>query len=342
MDNSGNNNQTRFLIAAILSMVILFGWSYFFAPPKPAGDANANVAANTNTAQTQTPQPAPTVAPQAPSETLATTPDTTPNRTITVKSSLYEVKLDSKGAVATSWILFKNKSPKGDFPVFADGSNSSEEKPLQLISDEALKRTPREIPFRLSTGDAILDATINDRNYLISAPEEAINLADGEEKSVEFTLTDATGLEVKKTFLFRADRYVSDLAISVKRAGVTVPNTKLLIGASIGDHAINHHNFYHIESEAVAGIDGDIKRHQGNYAFTYDANNQSTLVDNGNVDWAGGGAAYFAMASIVHRSMTCKPNPILTASFNGSSVMRKRAKRGILLRFICRSWLTVQ
>ena len=48
MENSGNNqNQSRFLIAAVLSMVVLFGWSYFFAPKKPAVTENANVAANT-------------------------------------------------------------------------------------------------------------------------------------------------------------------------------------------------------------------------------------------------------------------------------------------------------
>ena len=35
-------------------------------------------------------------------------------------------------------------------------------------------------------------------------------------------------------------------------------NAMHTIGASIGDHAINHHTFYHIESESVARINGDI------------------------------------------------------------------------------------
>src|SRR5437868_15501790 len=116
MEESGN--QSRFLIAAVLSMAVLFGWSYFYAPKKPADDAN--VTANTNTAQSRTPQtavPQPQSTPQAvtPETLAATTPDTTPNRTITIKSPLFEVKLDSKGAVATSWVIVKNKSPKGDF-----------------------------------------------------------------------------------------------------------------------------------------------------------------------------------------------------------------------------------
>ena len=50
-----------------------------------------------------------------------------------------------------------------------------------------------------------------------------------------------------------------------------------MIGASIGDHAINNHNFYQIESEAVASVNGGIERHQGYYSFEYDANNAECL-----------------------------------------------------------------
>ena len=76
MENSGNQSQSRFLIAAVLSMVVLFGWSYFFAPKPPAGDANtnANVASNANIAAA-TPTPAPVA--QTPAVTpAATTLDT--------------------------------------------------------------------------------------------------------------------------------------------------------------------------------------------------------------------------------------------------------------------------
>ena len=297
-DSNSQNNQTRFLLAAVLSIAILFGWSYFFAPQKPVD--NANVASNSNTAQSATPQTQQAVATQTaqPETAVSTDPDTTPNRTITIKSPLYEVKLDAKGGVATSWIIYKNKSPKGEFAVFADGSNAADEKPLQLISDEALKRSPREIPFRLATDDQNLNGVVNERNYQISVPEESVTLAAGQEKQIEFTMADASGVEVKKVFTFRAESYIADLAVSLKKGGQAVPNTKLLIGASIGDHAINHHNFYHIESEAIAAVNGDIYRHQGNYAFTYDAGGKATLTDNGTIDWAGVGDAYFAMAAV--------------------------------------------
>ena len=285
------------MIAAVLSMAVLFGWSYFFAPPKKEADnANsaqiANTAANAQTPEVQATQPVQT-------QTVESAPDSIPNKEITIKTPLYEATLDSKGALATSWILLKNKSPENEKPLFADGSTANNQKPLQLISPEALNRDPRELPFRLSTGDQNLDKFLNQRNYQISVNEETVELSSGQEQRIDFVLNDeANAVEITKSFTFRADSYISDLQIKLTKNGQTVPNTKLLIGASIGDHGINHHNFYQIESEGVAAIDGDIKRKQGYYSFEFDANNQASLAQNGNIDWAGVGDSYFAMTAI--------------------------------------------
>lgn len=276
-------------------MAVLFTWQMFFAPKPVPADPNTNTNANVAAAAPTTAAPAQPAAPAA--QPVVTNPDTTPARTITIKSPLYEVKLDSKGALASSWIINKNQSSKAEFPVYADGSTESEKKPLQLISQEALNRTPRELPFRIATDDAALNTSINERNYQIAGTEDTITLAAGEQRTIEMTLTDG-GVSVKKTFVFRGDSYVSDLAVIMTNNGQPVPNTRLLIGPSIGDHAINNHTFYHPEAEAVAGISGDIYRHQGNYSFTYDASNNSTLTDKGNVDWAAVGDSYFAMVAV--------------------------------------------
>lgn len=286
------------MIAAILSMAVLFGWQYFFAP-KPAVNTDANTASQANTSvNTNTASSAPTPAPQVQPEAPIVTPDTTPARSIRIKSALYEVTLDSKGALPTSWIILKNRSPKSEYPIYADGSNGENKKPLQLISQKALEQSPRELPFRLITPDQNLTNSLNERNYQISAPEESIDLAAGEEKQIEFSLATDNGVEVKKTFVFRADSYVADLAVTAKQNGQPIANTSLAIGASIGDHAINYHNLYHTESEAVAAVNGDIKRHWGNYSFEYDASGQAKLSDSGNIDWVAMSDAYFAMAAI--------------------------------------------
>jgi YidC/Oxa1 family membrane protein insertase len=300
MENSNNNNQFRFITAAVLSMLVLLGWTYFFSPKPPATNSNtAEVASDQQPAATpppvaqQTPAPAP-----APTGQVVAQPDSIPNRTVTIKSPLYEVTLDSKGAVATSWLLLRNRSPKGEYPVYADGSTAANEKPLQLISQKALEQNPPEVPFRLIAGDANLTNLANSRNYQISTPDASIQLADGQEQKIEFVLAGENGVQIKKTFVFRGDSYVADLAVDLRQNGQPVPDVKLALGASIGDQAINYHNLYHTESEAVVSLDGDIKRHQGGYSFTFDASGQSSLVDNGTVDWVAMSDAYFAMAAV--------------------------------------------
>lgn len=298
MDNSNQQNQLRFFLAAALSMMVLFGWSYFFSPPPPTNNANTAQVANTETAA-PAPQP---LQPQNQTAAPILPEDTAPGREITIKSPLYEVKFDTKGALATSWILLKNISPQGERPLYADGTTAENKIPLQLISQQALNSVPREIPFRISTGDPNLDASLNQRNYQVSAAEEIIELGAGQERQIDFVLRDeASGIEAVKSFIFRADSYIADLGVKITRGGQVVPNTKLLIGASIGDHAINYHTFYHIESEAVAAVNGDIERYQGYYSFEYQGDNPASIAVNGNVDWAGVADAYFAMAAIPDR-----------------------------------------
>ncbi|MGI8468755.1 MAG: hypothetical protein ACR2N3_09900, partial [Pyrinomonadaceae bacterium] len=53
MSDNKQSTQLRFMLAAVLSLLVLFGWGYLFPPKKPAND-------NTNTAQlAATPTPAP-------------------------------------------------------------------------------------------------------------------------------------------------------------------------------------------------------------------------------------------------------------------------------------------
>ena len=295
MSDNTQSTQSRFLLAAVLSMAVLFGWTYFF-PAKKTDQTNTNTAQTVaNTAVTSNPETQPT---QPVQQTVASTPDNIPNKEVTIKTPLYQVKLDSKGALATSWILLKNSSPKGEKNLYADGSNNNEQKPLELISQKALEQTPRQIPFRLATGDQNADILLNERNYQVSVNEEIVELGAGQTKQIDYVLKDETsGLEVTKSFIFNADSYVSELQVKVTRNGQSVPNTKLLIGASPGDQGIKHHNYYHIEPEAVAFVNGGTERHNAASMIPSDKESGELAVK-GDVDWAGVGDAYFAMAAI--------------------------------------------
>ncbi len=295
MDNSKQQNQSRFLIAAVLSMAVLFGWQFFFAPkPPPTDNANTAQVANTATNTAPTPQ-LQAVAPQPQTEAATIAPDDTPNRQITVKSPLYQVKLDSKGALATSWILVKNaRSKRQDVPLWADGSTDQNKIPLEVI----LQDNPnREYPFRLVTGDPNLDALLNNRNYQVSAESE-VNIEGNSTKQIDFTLKSGD-VEVTKSFIFHADSYLTDLQIKATRGGQPIANAKLLIGTAIGDQNIKHHNYYLVEPEAVGYVDNYTKR-EAAYEIFQDSKdpNIGVMPMPGAVDWAGIGDTYFAMAAI--------------------------------------------
>lgn len=290
MNDNKQSSQSRFLLAAVLSMVVLLGWGYFFAP-KPTNNANANVNANiANTAANQataTTQATPTP------QTVATTPDNTPNKVVSIKSPLYQVKLDSKGALATSWILVKNVSSWGEKQLWADGSTKDNKIPLELIPQDNPKR---EFPFRIATGDPTLDSLLNDRNYTVSGEGE-ITLNGSESKQIDFTLKEGD-VEITKSFIFRADSSLTDLQIKATRGGNPIPNTKLLIGMAIGDQGIQVHNYYHVEPEAVSFANGYVDRHQANYLFKDVKDTEGKISVNGDIDWAGVGDTYFGMAAI--------------------------------------------
>lgn len=303
MSDNKQQVQQRFFIAMILSMAVLLIWSYFFAPkPDQNANLNANVNANSSansTTTTQTPEQSvnsPTPTP------LVSTPDTTPNKVLTIKTPLYQVKLDSKGAVATSWVLLKNVSSKGERILFADGATKESSKPLELIPAKALTENPRQVPFLLTTEDANLNSVVNERNYQVSVSEEIIELNSSDSKQIDFVLKEGE-VEITKSFKFYGDSYLNDLSIKATRNGQTIPNTKLAIGASIGDQGIKHHSYYHIEAEAVAFSGNEIHRYVPASIFDKKEDKARQVV-NGEVDWAGVGDTYFGMAAVLPQKLS--------------------------------------
>src|SRR5688500_17743060 len=162
-------DQKRLLLAFVLSAVILFGWSYLF-PPTATDPQNANTSQPSSNAPAT---PAPTSAPaQLSQNTLQTppinpaSPDTTPQRILKVSTPLYEIQLDSLGAVAKSWVIKRNKEKNGEGkPLRSGASTKDNPQPLELISQEGLNRGLA--PLKILTGRPDLDAAIAARNYAV-------------------------------------------------------------------------------------------------------------------------------------------------------------------------------
>lgn len=289
--------QRRLLLALILSSAILFLWTYFYPAPKPKNQQQ-------EAAATPSPAAAPTAS-QAPASTASNPPPGTaitqaPQRTITVKTDLYEVKFDTRGAEPISWIIKKNRYSNAE--IFSVAGKKSDRKPLELISPEGLNRQPRQVPFQLQTGDAALDGVLAASTYRVEGADTSngdveLNLGFGEKKQLTFVLDDASGLQVRKTIAFDAEKYETDLSLLVKRGDAVVPQVKVTIGPSIGDQGVSHHTFYSVAPEAVSYVGDKLQRHTA-ASINGSSSSPDRLVLNGAVDWAGVADTYFAMVAI--------------------------------------------
>jgi YidC/Oxa1 family membrane protein insertase len=293
--------QKRLLLAVVLSSAILFIWSYLYPvkPPQnnqpvPAASPTASASSSATNNSAQSTQSA------GSTQTPAVTQNTAPQRIITIKTPLYEAKFDTRGAEPISWIIRRNKNSGAD--IFSVAGKKSDRIPLELISPEGLKRQPRQVPLQIQTGDSALDGTLASATYRIegldnnSAGDLELNLSSGEKKPLAFALDDPSGVQVRKTLLFDADTYATDLSVSIKRAQQPVP-IKLTVGPSIGDQGVTHHTFYSVAPEAIAFANDKIERHQA-ASINGDKNSPDRLVQGGPVDWAGVGDTYFAMVAV--------------------------------------------
>src|SRR5256714_4837388 len=109
--------QQRFIVALVVSAAVLILWNYVFPPvkpPQPNANANANANVSVPAATTSSPQPTSQPATRAkPAQTAqssAPTAEPNPQRRLLIVTPLYEATLDTHGAVATSWIITRNKN----------------------------------------------------------------------------------------------------------------------------------------------------------------------------------------------------------------------------------------
>jgi YidC/Oxa1 family membrane protein insertase len=319
--------QKRLIIALLISTAILFLWSYIVPVKTPTPGSAPSTQATPQ--QTATPQTSPPVGASTslPAGSQSETVNTTPHRLISIKTPLYEAKLDSLGAEAISWIIKKNKDSGQD--IYSVAGDKKTHVPLELISQEGLKRQPREAPLQLSLRDPSVDTGLMSTNYVIegvdsSTGDAELTLNSGEKRRITFLLNDKnTGLDVVKTIVVDADSYVADLEVTVKRGGQVVPQAKLRIGPSIGDQGVKHYTFYSVAPEAVAAVGDKVERHQAR-AINENKNSPDHLTLPGPVDWAGVGDTYFAMIAVPARKLEGLELQTTQYDYSGNGKPEKR------------------
>jgi YidC/Oxa1 family membrane protein insertase len=199
------STEIRSLIAAVLCLLVIAGWSLIYKPPQPTTN-NPNPAAMTPAPATQvgsssTPSkalaaPAPVVAIHAAGE----------EHSIVVESDLYRVQISNRGAVVRSWQLTK----------FTD--DHSPPRTLDVVHPEEAQQEGGW-PFSLALDDPQLEATANNALFEIKSsggvPEPGAVLHTPAE--VTFTWSDGH-LEVTKRLRF-TESYIIDVQTSISLDG---------------------------------------------------------------------------------------------------------------------------
>lgn len=293
--------QKRLLLALLISVAILFTWSQFFAPPtptvnQPLASASPSPANPTATATPGAASPLPSV---SPTNVVAVQTEPQAKLIVTIKTPLYEAKVDSTGAEVVSWIIKKNKDSGRE--IYSVAGNKNNHVPLELVSPEGLKRQPRQVPLQVLTGDAALDATLSSSSYALdgvdsTAGDVELILNGDEKKTISFSTRDGSGLDVSKKMTFDANNYAVDLELKIQRGGQAIP-AKLKIGPSIGDQGIKHYTFYSVAPEGIVSLNNQVERHTG-AAINENKASPDRLPLAGGVYWAAVGDTYFAMAAI--------------------------------------------
>lgn len=289
--------QKRLVIALLISTAILFLWTYLVPVKPPQQTAPA---AQPSASSTPSPLNSATPAPSAPVATN-TQVSTAPHRIVSVKTPLYEAKLDSEGAAAVSWIIKKNKDSGRE--IYSVAGDQKAHLPLELVSPKGLERQPREAPLQLITGDPAVDGVLASANYSITGDNAAnsdaeIRLQPGEKRRLEFALADpGSGLNVSKVMIFDGDDYSVDLQVTIKRGDQVVPQAKLRVGPSIGDQGVKKYSFYSVAPEAIVSEADKVQRHQA-HAINENKSSPDRMGIAGPIDWAGVGDTYFAMVAV--------------------------------------------
>ncbi|HEY7528861.1 MAG TPA: membrane protein insertase YidC, partial [Candidatus Deferrimicrobiaceae bacterium] len=187
--------QKNMMLAIILSIAILLGYQYFFAPPPKAPAPLQGTAQDAGKDNAARPAPQQGSAAPAPPAEMAPpgglVPKTIPPvRQIRVSTPLYTATISTGGGGIPSFLLNGYKDvpgPKG--------------KPLEIIGSDGT----RPLPLDLYLGES--QPSFPPVPVFASAAPDALAVRAGEKKSVVLTWESARGVRIVREYEFSGDRY---------------------------------------------------------------------------------------------------------------------------------------
>ncbi|MBU5638465.1 membrane protein insertase YidC [Geomonas sp. Red69] len=190
--------EKRTIIAILLSIGVLYAYSFIFPPAKPVPPAgNAKQGAVSSATVAAAPQASPAASPAAPIAVPAQPAGAA--RDVTVNTDLYSAVFSTQGAGLKKFVLKKYKDvagPKGQDIVLVNETAASR---FNLLSDS------RELGLNPT---ALYNVSAND-----------LKLTNGNKGTLEFTTTTPQGVVFKKTYSFSGDAYRIELTQQVQNGG---------------------------------------------------------------------------------------------------------------------------
>ncbi len=267
-------DRIRILIAMLLSTLVLVGYPFLINrlyPPPPQQLDESQPEGQTQPAPDT---PAPVVkkpATQPPAATPTVTQET--EREITVETPYWRIKLSNRGAVATSWILKKERANSVERDIrAADGS------PLELVPRDALDLLGAPLHIRTPLREELAQQ-INKSNFRIEGvSNQEISLSSDETREIVFTYASGS-VTARKTLKFYADRFYFDAQVQVFSDG-SEQMVELVIGPRIGDQTEQQNGSYSVPPQVVAETKQDSRIYVPGASITPPFAKITSIVEN--------------------------------------------------------------
>jgi YidC/Oxa1 family membrane protein insertase len=206
--------ERRVFLAICLSILVLYVYQLYFAPPiEPPAPPAAKTAADKPPVEppSESPPPSPALPPALTAEQG--------ERLITVQTGRAEVVLTNRGGRVVHWRLKQYLDDAGD--------------PVDLVPSSLPANQPRPFSLRIDDNQD-LTQRINDAFYRASGDSGGTVDASRAPATIRFDYEDASGLRVTKELRFEPDSYVTTLLATVSQ-GEQVLNPTVLWGPGLGD-----------------------------------------------------------------------------------------------------------
>ena len=264
--------ERRLLLAVALSLLVLTAYQLLFAPPPgprpeagPAASASPSRVPASPTAAPAT-SPAPGATPGASASPAASVPRVADDRERRVEVVADDATLafTNRGARLVSWRLERYRDAQG--------------RPEEMV--QTLPGAPR--PLDVETGDPALDERL--RDALFRPSTETLAVHGAQEAEMAFVYADGE-VEARKVLRVKAQGYVVQVSVSVRRAGREVAK-KVTWGPGVGNPTVAETEVQGYQApQAVALTESGVERHPAKPGPSL------TLTP---VRWAGVEGHYFA------------------------------------------------